>query len=520
MSKKKILLAGVVLALSFSSCKKNNSSSAVRLPDIIASLRESLTKDSIFLYAKEVYFWNDDIPAYAAFAPRNYVTYYQILYNIAKVSNNYDYINGKNDLKYSFFSNKDKQNQAAFIQEEPQSSVDLNGNGNDIGIWWGLHGGKQDYKIYVAAIYKNSPAEKQGFVRGDRITKINGVSYGANYDGEITNIKAAIEGKTITLDGIKADGTVFSDIVLNKRFFRTSPVYNASILKSGTKKIGYLAYARFSSESNSKQELDNAFEKFATEGVTDLIIDLRYNGGGYISTAEHLINLIAPSSTEGKVMFKEHYNQTMQSGKAKILANQPIIDQNDEIKYYNGRMMTYANIDYSVAANTSRFKKEGNLTNVTNVVFIGTKKTASAAELVINSLKPYMNVKLVGEKTYGKPIGFFPITIENKYQFYFAMFEVKNAENNGDYYAGLIPDKIVPEIPTGDVMYDFGDSRDNYIKTALNILNPTPVSNDKTTVAKIKEAISLKAVSSSSKIDESLNDENFNGMIEDRIFKR
>ena len=520
MSKKFFVLASVVLALSFSSCKKKkNILSAVRSPDTITGLRESLTKDSLFLYAKEIYFWNNDIPTYKTFEPRKYDTYYQVLYNIAKVSNNYDYINGKNDLKYSFISDKDERNYAAFIGE-PKSSVDLNGNGNDIGIRWGLYGVKQDYKIYVEAIYKNSPAEKQGFVRGDHITKINGVSYGTNYDGEIKNLKAAFADKTITLDGIKADGTVFSGIVLNKRFFRTSPIYNVSILKSGIKKIGYLAYARFSSESNSNWELDNAFEKFAKEGVTDLIIDLRYNGGGYISTAGHLINLIAPSSAEGKVMFSEHYNQTMQSGKAKILANQPLLDQNDKIKYYNGRIMTYADVNYSVAANTSRFKKEGSLTNITNVVFIGTQKTASAAELVINSLKPYMNVKLVGEKTYGKPVGFFPVTIENKYEVYFAMFEVKNAKNNSDYYAGLIPDKIVPEVPRGSVMYDFGDARDNYIKTALNILNPTPGFNNKTIVAKVKEAISLNAVSSSSKINDSLNDEEFNGMIEDRILKK
>ncbi|MNR19988.1 Peptidase family S41 [compost metagenome] len=106
------------------------------------------------------------------------------------------------------------------------------------------------------------------------------------------------------------------------------------MLTAGSKKIGYLAYARFGALSTPPTlttaagdvELDAAFTQFANAGVTDLIIDFRYNGGGYVYAAEHLTNLIAPSSVRG-TMFTEYYNSTMQSGNAKILSNQPLLDK-------------------------------------------------------------------------------------------------------------------------------------------------------------------------------------------------
>ncbi len=133
-----------------------------------------------------------------------------------------------------------------------------------------------------------------------------------------------------------------------------------------------------------------------TDGVADLIIDLRYNGGGFVNTAEYLINLIAPPTVTG-TMFVEYYNKTMQDGKASILKNQPLLDENDQIQYSGGKIVTYADVDYSVTGNTIAFSKKGSLSTVANVVFLVSGNTASASELVINSLKPHLNVKLSWE---------------------------------------------------------------------------------------------------------------------------
>ncbi|HKG08249.1 MAG TPA: S41 family peptidase, partial [Pedobacter sp.] len=233
---------------------------------------------------------------------------------------------------------------------------------------------------------------------------------------------------------------------------------------------------RFSNETNSVPVLDAAFQNFASQGVTDLIVDLRYNGGGYVSTAEHLINLIAPSTANG-VMYKELFNATMRDGKATIMKNQPILDENEKVRFTDGRMVNYFDdVDYSVAANTSSFNKAGNLNNVTNIVFIVSGSTASASELVINSLKPKMNVKLVGEQTYGKPVGFFPIRLENKYDVLYAMFETKNALDQGGYFAGMIPDfREENQASTffDDPRYNFGDQNEPYTAIAIKTLNPS-----------------------------------------------
>lgn len=473
---KKYAIGSVLLICAvFSACKKNKTTPDQEPPQNTKQTpttnRVDLTNDSLFLYAKEVYFWNESLPTYDAFNPRQYsavsgtdlAKYETNLYNIVKASNSPDYLSNQTDPKYSYIFDKANKNPTASIPGT-SLSVDLEGNGNDVGLRFGYFGPtNSDYSIFVTAVYPNSPAAKAGFARGDEITSINGVTYGTNFNGEIDKIESAIEGASITLKGKK--GSVNFTKTLNKSVYKSSPIYKDTVFTASSKKIGYLAYARFSNKENSETALTTVFNNFAAKGVTDLIIDLRYNGGGYISTAQHLINLIAPAGTSG-VMFTEHYNATMQNKKATILKNQPAVNDNGQT------VGTYFDDDYSVSGNTTTFQKTGNLTGVKNVVFIVERYTASASELVINSLKPHMTVKLVGETSYGKPVGFFPITLENKYDVYFSMFETKNSNGQGGYYTGMVPDVKGYEFATGDVMYDFGNPKDDCTAEAINILAP------------------------------------------------
>ncbi|ATP56986.1 hypothetical protein CPT03_11075 [Pedobacter ginsengisoli] len=465
----------LVICVLFSACKKNKTAPEPQSEPVQntkqtpTTNRVELTNDSIFLYAKEVYFWNEALPTYDAFNPRQYNTgatnlekYESNLYNLVKSSNSQDYLSNSSSPKYSYIFDKADKNPTAVIPGT-KMSVDLEGNGNDVGLRFGYFGQTNtDYSIYVTAVYPNSPAAKAGVTRGDEITAINGVTYGTNFNAEVDKIESAIEGGTVTVAGKK--GTVSFTKTLTKAIYKSSPIYKDTVFTASTKKIGYLAYARFSNKENSESALTTVFNNFAAKGVTDLIIDLRYNGGGYISTAQHLINLIAPTGTSG-TMFTEHYNSTMQNKKATILKNQPVVD--------NGRITgTYFDDDYSVSGNTTTFQKTGNLTGVKNIVFIVERYTASASELVINSLKPHMTVKLVGETSYGKPIGFFPITLENKYDVYFSMFETKNSAGAGGYYNGMTPDVKGYEFAEGDIMYNFGNAKDDCTAMAINILAP------------------------------------------------
>ncbi|MDQ7949375.1 MAG: S41 family peptidase [Pedobacter sp.] len=521
--KQTIWLLAIAVAL-FTACKKTKVTTLPETPagPSASGTRAELSKDSIFLYAKEVYLWNAMLPTYETFNPRKFTVYpdnltnYEYeLFEITKYSKPYEYKDGASSSKYSYIFDKSTKNPTAAIKT---ASVDLEGNGNDFGVRLGFYGSETNYTIYATAIFQNSPAEKAGFVRGDKITKINNVTYGSNFSGQIDAISTALNGTTIKLEGLKSDGTAFN-VTLTKAIFKSSPVYKSKVITAGAKKIGYLAYARFSSPENSVAELNAIFSNFATSGVTDLIIDLRYNGGGYISTAEHLINLIAPSATNNTVMFTEHYNALMQANGAKILTHQPLLDGNGKVQYTNGRIVTYADLDYSVAGNTTKFAKAGTLGNVSNIVFIVSGNTASASELVINSLKPHMTVKLVGLTTYGKPVGFFPITIENKYDVYYSLFQTKNSLGQGEYFDGIVPDYSMSEVPANTIMYDFGNPNDNYLKKAIDVLSPGAVVTSQSKLSVVQEK-SLSAPTSAV-IHSELDNMEFKGMVETRhTFKR
>lgn len=514
MNKKIYLIFFLVISLfGLEACKKSKTDPTnqeeVRPEDEIPPTtgnRTQLSLDSIFLYAKQVYYWNDKLPTYKAFNPRQYTgatdldKYEAALFGIANYSlNKYDVY--QTSPKYSYISDQTEDNPGAtgFVINNQTLSVDLSGNGYDVGIRlvsYLLDDVKAKYIPFVTAVYQNSPAEKAGVKRGWYISKANGQSYGTNYTTEISSLNAALNKSSVTLELVNYITKATITVTLNKASYKSSPVYANKIFTAGSKKIGYFAMARFSrltvpsSADPSDTDLDPVFTAFANAGVTDLIVDLRYNGGGYIQTAEYLINLISTSANNGKVMYTEHYNIGMQSNKATILKNQPLLDANGDIQRFNGNIVTYYDYmknPYSVANNTATFSKKGSLNSIQNVIFLVTDNTASSSELVINSLKPYMNVKLVGETTYGKPIGFYPIVIENRYEVYFSMFESKNASGTGGYYTGMVPDYNQAEIigydkdkkpiyryPNlwDDIRYDFGDINEAYLAQALSVLAP------------------------------------------------
>lgn len=212
-------------------------------------------------------------------------------------------------------------------------------------------------------------------------------------------------------------------------------------------------------------------------------------------------------------MFREKFNTTMQTGKATILKNQPLLDANDKVQYENGKLVTYFDIDYSEARNVHNFEKKGGVDGIQNVIFIVTGNTASASELVINNLKPHMNVKVIGKRSYGKPIGFFPITIQNKYDVYYSMFTSINSAGQTDYYAGFQPDVDVAD----DVTKDFGDPTELQLAAALRAIPGTS-----TSLAALKSISSIningqKVSSTALEVREMTPEDDFKGMIETRF---
>jgi len=165
----------------------------------------------------------------------------------------------------------------------------------------------------------------------------------------------------------------------------------------------------------------------------------------------------------GKVRYSQHFNSEMQKGKAGILRNQLYLDENNNPVNLNGRKATYADVDFSVTGNTYVFEKKGAVNNLKAICFLVNGGTASASELLINCLKPYFDITIIGSRTYGKPVGSFGIKIGG-YTMHIANFQIKNAAGSGDYYEGMVPDIAVSDS-------EIGSEADKVIINTLSLLN-------------------------------------------------
>jgi carboxyl-terminal processing protease len=183
-----------------------------------------------------------------------------------------------------------------------------------------------------------------------------------------------------------------------------------SVYTINAKKVGYFSFNSFLGDTTEiYNEFARVFNNFAAQHVNDVVVDLRYNGGGYVSVQQKLANWLAPSSANGQLMMNQQFN--------------------DKYTSYNSADV---------------FNKLGSL-NLGRIFFIVSSSTASASELLINNLKPYMDVQLVGpSKTYGKPVGFFPIEVGSWYIFPVS-FRSTNKNGEGNYFNGLSLNKQVAD---------------------------------------------------------------------------
>lgn len=468
---RKILYLAILSAVVvFSSCKKSKTPTPddTTIGPSKTGTTLDLIRDSIFLYAKEAYYWNDGLPDYATFKPRTFTGTDDISALQKEVDAISQYkINPNTGKPYEYYSASPGEAKYSFIDDGTVSS-ELNGINGDFGFA-PIYNDNNDLRVRY--VYPNSPADLAGIKRGYQITSINGrtaLTYDGN-GGPGTNlnfvINAYANSNTINMVLKKPDATNIT-VTLNVATYTINPVIVHKVIdQGGGKKVGYIVFNSFTSQANAKPKIDEAFAEFSAQGITDLVVDLRYNGGGYVSTAEYLSNLIAPASKSGTLMYSSYFNSILTSGKASILKNQVRKDPD------TGEIYNYSQFDYSVSGNAVNFTKTNipYSLNLSHVFFIITGSTASASELTINNLRPIMDVKFIGTTSYGKPVGFFDIDI-NKYQMYIPEFETKNSASQGGYYAGMTPGTTdYPGIRDfDDVTKDFGDPTEGLFAHALN----------------------------------------------------
>jgi len=295
----------------------------------------------------------------------------------------------------------------SFAMKKADWDATSTGNEKDFGMSVFFKFGTTD-DLRVKFVERSSPAGLAGIKRGWRITKINGTT-NITTSNTAPIITGIFESQSSSFTFQKPDGSSV-DINLNAAAYKAHPVFFDSVYTAGSKKVGYLVFNSFLGDTTDiYTDFAKAFNNFQSNNVNDVIIDLRYNGGGYVSVAEKMINYLAPSTANGQVSMIQSYN--------------------DKYSQYNI---------------TSTVKKLGNL-SLPRVFFIVSNNTASASELVINALRPYADVKMVGwNNTYGKPVGFFNIPVGDDYIFPVS-FRTVNKNNEGNYFNGFTPDKKVED---------------------------------------------------------------------------
>jgi carboxyl-terminal processing protease len=501
-----ILSAGLLAA-----CKKEKKTPIVTGPTTTGSTLD-LIRDSVYLYFKEENLWHSAAPDYATFNPRSITGVNDISALQTELDRLSQYaINPATGKPYEYYTSSPGLAKYSFIDDGTTTAA-LNGTKGDFGFN-ALYNLVSDLRVKY--VYPGSPAALAGIRRGYQITSING-STNISYDGGTgpgTNLamvnNAIFYSTTISMTLKKYDGTTLTVNNMSVASYTVNPVLKDTVYTTTNgHKVGYIVFNSFTSPSNANPQLNAAFDYFTTQGVTDLVVDLRYNGGGYVSTAEYLDNLIVPASKSG-LMYNTYYTDNMVNGTDPLLKHQWRRDPSSGTDY------NYGQFDYSVAANAVNFSKQRSL-NVSRVFFIISGSTASASELTINNLRPVMDVQFIGRTSYGKPVGFFDLDI-NKYIMYTPEFSTKNSAGQGDYYAGFTPgDAGYPGVNDyDDPTKDFGDPAEGLLAHALHFvtLGTYSVQNP------VTQGIGTKTLRVQQSGDMGLNPHAFNGMIFDKKLK-
>ena len=460
---KKIFYLIIILSAGLmTSCKKDKKSTTS--PILTGSSKTGTTlqliQDSVFLYAKEDYLWFTALPDYATFQPRSFTNANDLTALTNELNKLSQYaINPATNQPYEFYKPDPGQAKYSFIDDGTVTN-ELNGVKGDFGLDVQYN---QINDLRIEYVYPGSPAALAGLTRGCQVTNINGntnITYDAKGygSGTSTNINfvsnAVYNSSTITMVVTKLDGSI-KTANLTTANYNVNPILKDTVITTTNgHKVGYFVFNSFVSDNVADPLLNAVFANFTTQGVTDIVVDLRYNGGGYVSTAQYIDNLIVPAAKSGTLMYNTYYNSNLTGNKDPLLVGQ-----------FGGQP------DLSVAGNAIKFAKNGTL-NVNRVFFIITGQTASASELTINNLRPEMDVEFVGEQSYGKPVGFFAINI-NKYEMFTPEFSVENSASQGGYYEGFTPGTSgYPGVSDfDDLTKNFGDPKEGLFADILTDVN-------------------------------------------------
>ena len=404
--KKHLVFLICILFVSFISCKQDEPV----IPPTEDELLDELARDALYNIMKTYYLWDKLMPEVKK---ENYPNPYELL----------------EGMRYK------KLDRWSYVQDygeyEQQSNAIFVGHGIRIGL-------DENNQTRIAQIYKKSTLYDEGVRRGWIIKKLNDVELApifinnnmVAYNNLIGPSQAGItnkflfetpDGEELTIEDTKASFTL-----------NTVIHYDTLELKTGT--TGHLVFEQFIKPSND--ELEEAFTFFSQNNINNIIVDLRYNGGGDLTVLQNLAAYIGGSQVFGKPFLTMTHNEQRKS-----------------------------------QDKTINFSSVSSPVNVGKMIVITTRMTASASEDLINGLKPlsHLEITTIGDTTNGKPVGMYGFTYpsrQSKYIFLPIAFTLLNTDNESDFYEGFVPEKYVHD----DIKYDWNNRNEACLKEAISLL--------------------------------------------------
>ncbi len=330
-------------------------------------------------------------------------------------------------------------------------------SGSSAGFGVRLNYDTANRRVFVVEAFEGAPALAAGIDRGTEIIAIGTTTsdlrtvdslFVAGGSAAVADALGPSTAGTTRLLRVRDTGGATRDVSVSKADYALLPVstrYGAKIINDGGNQVGYINLRTFISTADPA--LRDAFGMFRAQGITNIIIDLRYNGGGLVSTAELI----------GDLLGRARSTSTVQS---------------------------YTTFRPEKASNNSTrfFRVEANAVAPTRLAFIGTGGSASASELVINAQIPYLHAQaaLIGTNTFGKPVGQIALDLpacDDRLRV--VAFATQNAARQGDYYDGLATKVEASCQAADDITHPLGDPQEVSTRAALNFLagrTCTPIS--------------------------------------------
>ncbi|WP_420319255.1 S41 family peptidase [Ekhidna sp.] len=425
-----------------------------RKDDGISVNLENEVNEFIWFAMRDFYYWVDEVED---LSNEEYPTYNAL----------YTFLNEYSDPEVLFDDLLVEQDRFSWIVDDfDELEATFQGVSKSFGYDLGLlrtQSGSDDLIGYIKYIVPGGPAEGAGLKRGDLFTHVNGTKLDIN---NYISILFESESYTITLADIEGSTISQTDeqVTLTAIQLVENPILKSDVLDTEGQKVAYLMYNQFINNNDYHEQLNNVFGEFKAAGVSDLVLDLRYNGGGSLTTSRILASMIYGAATENDLLGTIVYNQTLANAGLNadltFLEEVPVLDDNVQTSSY-----------------------PMNRLDVNRVFILTSGSSASASEFVIAGLLPYMDVTLIGTTTVGKNVGSTTLydsedyrksgslNPNHKYAIQPIISQLANSEGFTDYINGLEPNIVIDEKNfLGDFM-PLGDPSEPLLAEALAIIS-------------------------------------------------